>query len=393
MTSYQADNRYLEVGGTAYEMAYKQGRAFLSRFDAIFRSLTRAPFLPPWLGRLVPVFVWRRAIKRLGHRYLRRHAPLLENFNGRNHLNSLRGLATGFKLGKEQLYGMNALEIVTAHMPFSLGCTSIAFGPEETASGRPKLGYNHDFPDSFGEYLYVQKNMPRDGYESLCLTYPVILGAIAGINSEGLAISLNHAFATDFDDKPAVLFTLLLQECLRSCRHVADALDLIAGTPVPNGSILTLMDATGNRVAVEFSCTKRSHRYPGGGILHSFNCYQQSELKDVEVPLGARPRGMARWILKERKIHDHNLARHRRFDGLVDPAKKFADEDIHRLLSDHGDAAGDYDTICRHDARTISTIASVILSPADRRMKVIYGRPCSGSYCHYSLKEPEGVAA
>lgn len=389
MGDYNENHRYLEVSGTAYEMAYKQGRAFRYRYERIRQAITKTPFLPAWLQRFVPLFAYTRYINKIGRKYLELHGPLLANYNGRNHLQNLDGLAAGFEQSKEHMYGINAIEIITSHMAFSMGCSSLGFGGQHTASGQPKIAYNHDFPDAFGHLLYVQKNTPNRGYASLTLSYPVILGAIAGVNDQGLAISLNHAFATDFCDHPAILFTLLVQECLSCCATVNEALELIKNTPVPNGSILTLLDKSGKRVAVEFSCTQRSFRFADADILHTFNFYQQPEMQNYQVPLGAKPKGMAKLILKDRKIHEHNVQREKRYFEIVDHAKKYTDDDIQHMLSDHYGTEGEYFTICRHDTRTMSTIASTILSPAEQSVKIIYGNPCRGKYRSYSLK---GVA-
>ena len=44
----------------------------------------------------------------------------------------------------------------------------------------------------------------------------------------------------------------------------------------------------------------------------------------------------------------------------------------------------DYRAICRHHD-TAKTLASVIIHPADRKMEIIAGNPCQGTYQTYRL--------
>lgn len=389
MASYQKMARFLEVEGTAYEISFKQGRAFRNSYEQVFQSLTKTPIVPSWLQWAIPKFAFRNYLNKIGRKYLNLHSSLLESYRARNHLRNLEGLAAGFGQTKENLYGMNAIEITTADMPFTMGCTSLAFGAHNIQDNVPKLIYNHDFPEAFEPFLYVQKNCSTQGHTSLCLTYPVILGSIAGINDQGLAITLNHAFATDLNKKPGILFTLLVQECLTNCANVSEAIELIKETPVPNGSMMTLIDKSGARVTAEISCTQKSFRNANDDVLYTFNSYQQPEMQAVQIPQQARPKGMAKLITKNRLVHAHNIQREKRYLEIIDNNKKYADYEIHSLISDHNGTGGEFSTICRHEAKTMSTIASAILDPTNQQIKVIYGKPCWGMYRKYSLNECE----
>ena len=78
-----------------------------------------------------------------------------------------------------------------------------------------------------------------------------------------------------------------------------------------------------------------------------------------------------------------NIARERRFlqltHGTREPA--WTDSRIHGLLSDHDDGAPGPNPLCRHDPHLGGdTIASALLDPGERTLRVLWGWPCGGSY-------------
>jgi len=374
-------NRYLEVSGTFSEMAFQQGQAFRPLQNNILKALQKVPVFPSWIQKRIPAFVYKNFLRKQGKKFLKHHAPIIRDISGTSVLDQFQKMADGFEMDLPFLYGLNSFEILSSELPYTLGCTSLAFAPHHTTDGFARLGYNHDFPTSLGKFLFVRKNNPDySSYTSLSLTYPSLLGAIGGINEKGLALSLNHAFATDIKPMPALFITLLVQKCLDSCTTVDEALKLIEATPVPNGSMITLIDTSGKRAVVELACTRKGVRRGDETILHTFNKYQIGELEEVEIPLTAVGKG----ALKEIGIHNHNLSRERRYLQLTNEKGKYSDEDILNLLSDHNEEKGGPFTICRHHPQTADTLASAIFNPVERSMKVIFGFPCSGHYDSYN---------
>lgn len=388
--AFDPARRFLETSGPASERARQKGEAFRDTYDALFNALLEAPFLPAWLKPLVPKSFYRRHLKNAGRRYWKLHLPELRAWHGDSDA-VYRELAEGLGRSLEELYGIQTVEIVSSEMNFSLGCTSLAFGPRHTADGNPRLAYNHDFPESFANLLLVQKCLPPSGHASLNLTYPVIPGAIAGVNAAGLAVTLNHAYASDISDVPAVPVTFLVADCLARCADVGEALELIGKANVPNGSMMTFCDAAGRRATVELSCTRKSVREaPDAEILVTFNKYGNGDMLPCEVPWDAKAAGMTKWLLKDRPIHGHNAGRMRRAPRVIDHGKRHSEADIRVILSDHDDASsssgeGRYDTICRHDPRSMNTIASALIDPRNRGMKVVFGRACRGDAKEYGL--------
>jgi hypothetical protein len=339
----------------------------------------------PWgLQRFIPLAVFTAVFRLAGKRYWQRHAPFLQQFPGLDLTAKVEGLAAGFGVARDLIYGLAAMEVMTSEMPHvpNYGCTSLAFEATRTAKGEPLLAYNHDFPESFGPHLYVRHNRPKNGIPSLVLAYPVLLGAIAGVNEAGLAISINHAFERQVNKKQGALFvTWLLQDCLDRFKTAEAAANHALKTPVTNGSMLTFVDKAGGRAVVELTSKKRLRRAPDAGLGFTFNKYRIPEMEGLEIPIATRGTKM----FKGRLVHGANVERLRRFGAVHDPRKIYSEEDIHALMSDHAGGAGGMDTICRHDRTTSTTLSSAILHPVTGEIQMIFGPACQGSYRRYTL--------
>lgn len=385
MRNLSTQNRCLEVRGTDAERGHQQGQVYAKNLGAILDSIRQIGFLPYDLQKKIPLFVYKKLFASIGKKFLKHHHDFFQTYQKSRIHDRILGLAEGLGASPYFVYGLCALEVTTSELPHQqpqLGCTSLAFEATRTKIGTPLIAYNHDFPESFGPYLIVRHNEPKTGFASLNLTYPVSLGCIAGVNEKGLAITINHAFEKTVAKNQAALFvTCLLQECLDHCANVEEAVDLILKTPTTNGSMLTLIDASGKRAVVEVSSRKRVLRKPEEGLFCTFNKYQETELEKGELPLNT----IGTKMFKGRLVHEHNIGRLRRFTEIFDAEKTYSDDDIHKLMSDHDGGDGDAHTICRHHKDTSSTLASVIIRPKEKEMKVVFGLACQGEYEKFVL--------
>jgi hypothetical protein len=383
----------LFVGGDPYERGLAQGDAFRADVRRFEHALLELAEGQRWIPRAVLERALRGALYGLGAFYLPRHRPLLERCADGQHLRALEGLAAGLGVSTRWLYGLHAFEIESTLFDVSLGCTALGFAAEHTEEGEPKLSYNHDFPHTFQPFLFVRRVEPPSPpsaaasggalYGSVALTYGPLVGAIAGINQPGLAITVNQAYPADVSRfRRGWLVTLLVQECLDRCAGVEEAIELLTRRPATNGSIVTLVDARGGRAVVEVSGRlARVRRAEPGRVLASFNKYRHPDLVAQEVPLGAVTRGLFPGL----DVHECNLTRQRRFDALEGAFRRLSTEQIRRVMADHDDRVGDANTICRHDQSVAgATILSAQLSPRRRSIEVIFGYPCQGSYRRFS---------
>lgn len=375
-----------EARGSVEQRAQAQGERYHGFFPRL-ASEAIGSLAPWWLpSSFMRAFVWG-----LGHAYLRWHRPYLQRPEQAHHLRGVEALAGAFGASPAMLYGFHAVEAETGNLAYSMGCSSLAFGSANTASGHPKLAYNHDFPPAFEPFLLLRRNLPDEGYRSLAVTYPCLMGAIAGVNEHGLAVSVNQAFATDGGrGRQGIFVTMLVQECLDHCRDVEEAIGLLTEARVAAGCMVSLVDAGDDRATVELSPTRacvRREEDPSR-VHYTFNNYRVVDMRQVEVPLGARTTGLHSGY----DIHLANLTRERRWLQRVRPGRRYDDAAIKDLLSDHDDGPGDSNTICRHDDILSETIVSAIMDTRRRSLKVLFGRPCEKTHAEVFLESEPALA-
>ncbi|MCA9619835.1 MAG: hypothetical protein KC731_12500, partial [Myxococcales bacterium] len=349
-------------------------------------ALATLPLVPRWM----PGASWvvRTTAQAAGAMYLGRHRRLLASRRDGEPLAMVEGLARGAAVSPSLIYGLNAFELESAHIGYRTGCTSLGLTGDHTRDGLPRLVYNHDFPPAFEPFLCLRKSRPSRGLAALAVTYPTLVGAIAGVNEAGLAISYNQAYATDLErGRPATFVTFAVQECLDGCHDVEEAVAHLLSLEVASGAMVTLVDAAGGRAVVELSGTQRQRRDPDGSILYTFNKYRLPTMTPVEIPVGAITTGLAAGY----DVHRCNLTRQARFLALDHPRRD--DASLLQLMADHEDGAGSEDTICRHDDPLSETIMTAIINPVERSMSVLFGRPCREQPTRYTLTEATSVAA
>jgi hypothetical protein len=382
---YLGASRSLTVKGDARERARQQGLACAGEMLRAASSIGSLVVGSRFFGRAAHERLSAGGLACAGAYYLLRHGPALRRHANAKYWRAQRGLAEGAGLSLPLMFGLGAVpEIVGAQMGYTLGCSAIAFAAGTTHGRGPQIAYNHDFPPRFGRYNFVRHNQPSDGFASVCLSYPIMIGCLAGVNERGFAITLNHAFSTDYSGRPGLLLTTLVQDCLDSASSVADAIRLIRETPVTNGAILTLADASGARAVVERSCGEsRVREATDSARLVSFNKYRHAEMEAFEVPLGAVSTGLISGI----PLHESNIERQRRWDVLASepPPARIGDDEIHALMSDHAGRTGDKNTICRHGDELSETLWGALIDCERRVLKVVFGHTCSGPYREYAI--------
>lgn len=381
---YLGSERLLTVTGDAAERAYQQGVACRNQMTPAASSIGSLVVGPEWVGQRRHERWCSAALAAAGGYYLVRHRPALTRHAGGKYWRAQRSLAQGAAVSRPFMFGLGAVpELVGAQMGYTLGCTALALSPSITSSGGAQIVYNHDFPPRFGRYNFVRRNHPTDGYRSVCLTYPIMVGCLAGVNERGLALTLNHAFATDYHGHAGILLSTLVQDCLDRCATVHEAVDLFTHAPVTNGAILTFADASGDRAAVERSCAASRTRRTDESVLASFNKYRHPDMEKHEVPLGAVSSGLMSGI----PLHESNVTRQRRYDELHPcPPTALDEAAIQRMMSDHDGRAGDSNTICRHGDELSETLWGAILDTQARTLRVVFGHTCSGPYVTYGIE-------
>lgn len=387
VTHYLGEDRSLEVAGDVEERAALHGRACAGQYAAAASSIGSLLVDPRFTGHGLHVRGSQLGLGLAGAYYLARHARVLRSWQDGALWRAQRGLARGAGLPLPLMFGLGAVpELVGAQIGFTVGCSAFALATGSAAGDAPLIAYNHDFPPRFGRYSFVRRNLPTDGLASVVLTYPIMVGCLAGVNERGLALTLNHAFARDFQGRAGVLLTSLVQHALDRCEDVDQAVELVLGTPVTNGAIITLADRSGARAAVEVSCTRARVRRPEGrALVASFNRYQHPDMAEVEIPLGARATG----LIAGMDLHASNVSRAARLEALRDHLGEEPDAAMVRaLMADHDGGGGDPGTICRHRDPLSETLWSALLDPAAGALTVGFGHACTAQPRTYRVGSP-----
>jgi isopenicillin-N N-acyltransferase like protein len=198
----------LHLKGTPYEMGYQHGalardqvQASFARFDALIEEAKDEVGLSRFAADLLLDFVYARCAKYIPERYKR----------------EMEGIADGAGIPLQMVRRCNVLSVVTER-----GCSSfVAFG-KATGNGKTYHGRNFDWimegglQDSTALILYE----PDDGVPFASVAYVGNVGAVSGMNMEGIAIGQIGAISTDtrLDGLPLMLI-------LRSILEEAQDLD------------------------------------------------------------------------------------------------------------------------------------------------------------------------
>ena len=368
--------------GTHRQMGRQQGEWMRPRLDTLFHSLVNNQMAPRWARYLSPAII-RGLLSLRGTIVYERHISHIDRAANAQ-MQRLHGIAEGAEISLYSLLGISSIETMAAHMQFVLGCTSLAVAPERSKSRRPLLAYNHDFPSFLRDHMMIRQSHPREGLSSVQLTYPAIPGCICGVNEAGVAMTLNHAFTTEpFNN--GVPPTFMMQEALDNCHSVDEVIAHFADVVFSCGSMVTVMDETGDICVMELSRERFGVRGPKAGIALTLNDYQLETLQEIEVPANAKfnPKKYPA-VFHGYHVHQHNWERRKRFHQLIKNIDRWSVADLKRCLSDHDKTTGSIGTICRHHG-TVDTIATAILNPIARTIEAGRGHPCQADYQSFGI--------
>ncbi|MCA8915686.1 MAG: hypothetical protein KDB90_09765 [Planctomycetes bacterium] len=164
-------------------------------------------------------------------------------------IEEMRGFSESSELTyDEMLVGQTFLDIHKV-----AACSTIAAHDNLTPDGEMLMGRNLDFPSLSiaHEANIVVVYQPNDGPAYASVTWPGLLGALTGVNTHGLALSMmlvyGHQSDEHLDGQP---FPLVFRRLLQECASVRQADSLLQTKPHCTATNLILADAT--RTAARF---------------------------------------------------------------------------------------------------------------------------------------------
>jgi isopenicillin-N N-acyltransferase-like protein len=295
-------------------------------------------------------------VLRFGERVLRRVAgwrPAL--------VDELAGFAQGCGRPVELVAALNARTEVVAGSE----CSTIA----RTAGGdAPWVAQNWDwYLDAPGRC--VLWSCATEGGRLLTMTEAGLLAKV-GINSQGLAVSLNILTHAGDGGPVGVPVHLLLRELLATCATVDDAAALVAEAEMSASSAITVVDAQGGGATFELSPDGPARLDPDAdGRLYHTNIFLDEGLARSEANLD---------------FYDGSQAR---LDAIREARPETLDE-ARVALCGH---ASSPQTVCRHGEQRddglppSGTVISLLMEPAAGRLQVADGTPCSTGFVPYEL--------
>lgn len=275
------------------------------------------------------------------------------------------GIAEGAGVSESELFVGNGytdvVDLAASSNPRPEECTCFGVTGKASCDGKSYVGQTWDMHDSALDYVVAFERRPATGPRTVTLTTTGCLSLI-GMNEAGVAVGNNNLVPVDA--RPGLMYLSLIHGALAQ-RDSAAALELICQAERMSGHHYYLGGAEGDVRAVETTGRRHAELGPDGrGVYAHANHYVAPELIGLQ---------MARSLAGSRTREDQMRAL------LTEAAGDLEAEGLMKLLADHEAP------ICRHPQGDGSTCGAVIMSPQERRMWLLKGRPCEGGFVEVSL--------
>jgi len=297
---------------------------------------------------------------------------------GQKYLDEIVGIAEGAGVDDVDVLAINVrTEVMFAATARDAGhgprlppeCSSFAVTPQR-AGGRLVAGQNWDWLVHAFDTCVVLEAHQDDGPDYVTVVEAGLL-AKAGMNSSGVALCTN-ALVTDADQgRPGVPYHVLLRAIL-DAETLADGLTALQRAERSSSANYLLAHEDGVAVDVEAAPGDFSRLFiasPTDGVLLHTNHFDHPRFDGSDVSLWAMPDSPFRMARLRDLVGAH--------DGPLDVAFWQA------LLADH--ATYPLGVCCHPDARVpeaerAATVAALVMDPAQRRMWVASGNPCTAPW-------------
>jgi hypothetical protein len=264
--------RPISFEGTAAEMGQQHGS--LLKQDIINVQVNWLNPIRNLIPFLIEAFISAKSSKLVGH--------LPADF-----LIEIRALASaaGLTEGEKPVLLGNLTPDLMAMAQRPLGCSTFVVMPERSKTGGMIFGRNLDY--AFSEYLRGQWRpmiFRKPGKHAvLSIGVPGVIGVISGLNSQGVAMTINMSSTSDPYSTDGVgalaIFRAVLEEA-NSAAHARDLYNTYRRTVAIN---VTITDGTSAYI-LEATPSRSKFRSPSKGVLYAANHYVYSDLGNGKKP-------------------------------------------------------------------------------------------------------------
>lgn len=302
----------------------------------------------------------------------------------------LKAISRGSGVSLRRLALLNALEPVLSDLSgcvtgLEAGCSAVAVGADRSGGHGPVLAHNFDYLPLVQRFYCIRDERPDKGFRSLQFSIAPMAGTVDGINEEGLAVTLNYAYATD-KGRIAPTISMRLAEVLTRCRTVQDACDYLTHSSRWGGGLVMLADVTGATASVELTPTKHFVR-PGSsnGIITHANRACGAPTSAVQLPANAVYGDRSPQALRGHRVHSSSEHRELALREIEQHKAPLDPDTLAKQMANHGPAdSPSHSTLCMH-SEYWHTTACVQLLPETRRLRVSYSTACQARYADFII--------
>lgn len=259
------------------------------------------------------------------------------------------------------------------------GCTGVACLPETTASRHTLLAQNWDWHPTRSAVGVLLRILPDDGPAMLTFTEAGTL-ARCGLNEHGLGV-VGNALECEGGTRAGGVPVSLIRRRILGCRTLVEAVEAVRAAPRGTSANHLIASVENAAVACESTPDEVYEVLPEHGMLGHSNHFCSPAAQAA-----VRDTGIART--------PDTIARARRIRDVLSARRTLDVGDVQEALRDHD---GYPVSICRHadviDARTWTTVASVVMDLDARRLWLGVGPPCQHPYVDHPVTQASAGAA
>lgn len=204
-----------------------------------------------------------------------------------------------------------------------VGCTSFSVWDGKSSDSSLIHGRNFDFyfGDDFARTKIISFTNPDRGYRFMTVTWGGMIGAVSGMNDQGLSVTINAAKST-LPRKARTPITLLTREILQYAKNIEEAFAIASRTEIFVSESIMIGSAEDNKTAIiEKTPDKYALYLPDTNYITCTNHFQSESFQSDSMNL---------LNMKE----SSSLYRSRRLNELIDRYKQISPEEMAGILRD-----------------------------------------------------------